>query len=76
MSPPSIRTGFEPDAASGGARARLPDNQTGLDCGTGQPRRRVILSALQDGRITLCYSVIRVTQTSTLHNNILTANPV
>jgi hypothetical protein len=27
----------------GGARARLPDNQTGLDCGTGQPRRRAIL---------------------------------
>jgi hypothetical protein len=37
----------------GGARARLPDNQTGLDCGTGQPRRRAVLSALQDGRITL-----------------------
>jgi hypothetical protein len=27
----------------GGARAGLPDNQTGLDCGTGQPRRRAIL---------------------------------
>jgi hypothetical protein len=27
----------------GGARARLPDNQTGLDYGTGQPRRRAIL---------------------------------
>src|ERR1700739_179789 len=27
----------------GGARTRLPDNQTGLDCGTGQPRRLAIL---------------------------------
>jgi hypothetical protein len=26
-----------------GARARLRDKQTGLDCGTGQPRRRAIL---------------------------------
>ena len=60
---------IEPDriqtrCRGGGARARLRDKQTGLDCGTGRSRR-AILSALQDGRITLCYSVIRVSRTST-----------
>jgi hypothetical protein len=52
----------------GGARARLPDNQTGLDCGTGQPRRRAILI----GTPRWAYHVVlqRNTgrQTSTLYN--------
>jgi hypothetical protein len=38
------RTGLASDQMPRRRRtARLPDNQTGLDCGTGQPRRRAII---------------------------------
>jgi hypothetical protein len=61
MSPPSNRTGFRPDAAAAAHGPGFPTIKTGLDCATGQPGGERSLSALQDGRITLCYSVIRVT---------------
>jgi hypothetical protein len=47
-----------------GARARVRDKQTGRDCGTGPPGQR-FLSALEERRIALCYSVIRISQTAT-----------
>jgi hypothetical protein len=54
MSPPSNRTGFRPDAAAAAHGPGFPTIKTGLDCGTGQPGGERSLSALQDGRITLC----------------------
>lgn len=64
MSPPSIRIGFRPDAASA-ARARLPDNQKGLACGLASAGGGRSLSALQDGLITLPYNTITVMQPAT-----------
>ena len=64
MSPPSIRTGFRPDAATTAHGPRFRDNQTGLDCGTGRPRRAILIGTLR-----WAYHVVlqrnTVTQTST-----------
>jgi hypothetical protein len=64
MSAPSNRTGFRPDAPTTGQRPRFRDKQTGIDCGTGSARRAILIGA-SERRIALCYSVIRVSQTST-----------
>ena len=73
MSPPSIRTPASDQMPRRRRTARLPDNQTGLDCGTGQPRRRAILIGTPDGRITLRYSTITVIQGVRVSAGIATA---
>jgi hypothetical protein len=62
MSPPSKRTGFTPDAGASAHGPRLRDRSRLRDWSSPGERS---LPALYNGRITLCYSTIRVGQTFT-----------